>query len=201
MKKKTKIKILKGSLCVLTGFFLVFMAYYERKIDRNILAVVDTAEDNNRVYKDLSKENFMDTLENETGVVLLVNSRVNASKFIDLLYDLKGDYTIYVYSLKNDEISLALNDEGEVVVNQKQTKLYDELIEYLGVYADDYILVMEDGSFVNTKYKKVYTPTVLFIKEGKPIYSYAFIEEGITDEDLSEIYKDGYEILSNGYNS
>ena len=195
MKKKTKEKVLKGILSILTGFLLISIAYYERKIERSPMIIANVDENNNKVYQDVQKEDLMSILENETGVFLLVSSRISAGRFIDLLYDFKGDYTIYVYSLKNDEISLSLNN-NDIIVNKKQSKLYDELISYLGVYADDYVFVQEDGTVVKTDYKVVYTPTVLFIKNGRPIYSYSNISEEMTDDELKEIYKQGYEALN-----
>jgi len=201
MKKKTKIKFLKGILCVLTGFFLIFIAYYERKIDRSPLIATNIEENNNLVYKELNRDNLIGTLKSETGVVLFVSSRSDLNRFINLLYDLKGDYTIYVYSLKNDELVLSITDGDKIDVKQKQSKLYGQLVDYLGVYADDYVLFKEDGEIVKTEYKKVYTPTVLFIKKGKPVYSYSNISDALSDEDLTLIYKEGYEILMNGYDS
>ena len=201
MKKKTKIKFLKGILCVLTGFFLIFIAYYERKIDRSPLIATNIEENNNLVYKELNRDNLIGTLKSETGVVLFVSSRSDLNRFINLLYDLKGDYTIYVYSLKNDELVLSITDGDKIDVKQKQSKLYGQLVDYLGVYADDYVLFKEDGEIVKTEYKKVYTPTVLFINKGKPVYSYSNISDALSDEDLTLIYKEGYEILMNGYDS
>lgn len=201
MKKKTKNKIIKGSLCVLTGFLFLLIVYYERKIDRSPMILADLEENNNRVYEEVKKEDLLDVLRNETGVVLLVSNRVDASKFIDILYDYKDKYTIYVYSLRNDEMELSFNEENDIIVSKKQSKLYDELIDYLGVYADNQIIVSEDGSIIETDYKVIYTPTVLFIKSGKPIYSYSFMNEEISNEELIDIYKQGFEILKNGYNS
>lgn len=201
MKKKTKNKIIKGSLCVLTGFLFLLIVYYERKIDRSPMVLADLEENNNRVYEEVKKEDLLDVLRNETGVVLLVSNRVDASKFIDILYDYKDKYIIYVYSLRNDEMELSLNEENDIIVSKKQSKLYDELIDYLGVYADNQIIVNEDGSIIETDYKVIYTPAVLFIKSGKPIYSYSFMNEEISNEELIDIYKQGFETLKNGYNS
>ena len=193
MKKKTKIKFLKGILCVLTGFFLIFIAYYERKIDRSPLIATNIEENNNLVYKKLNRDNLIGTLKSETGVVLFVSSRSDLNRFINLLYDLKGDYTIYVYSLKNDELVLSITDGDKIDVKQKQSKLYGQLVDYLGVYADDYVLFKEDGEIVKTD--------CFIYKEGKPVYSYSNISDALSDEDLTLIYKEGYEILMNGYDS
>lgn len=201
MKKKTKNKIIKGSLCVFTGFLFLLIVYYERKIDRSPMMLAELEENNNRVYEEVRRENLLDVLRNETGVVLLVSNRVDASKFIDILYDYKDKYTIYVYSLRNDEMELSLNEENDIVVSKKQSKLYDELIDYLGVYADEQVIVSGDGNIIKTNYKVIYTPTVLFIKSGKPIYSYSFMNEEISNEELTDIYKQGFEVLKNGYNS
>ncbi len=201
MKKKTKEKILKGSLCVLTGFFLISLAYYERKLERSPMIIANLEENNNRVYQEVQKEDLLNILRNETGVVLFVSSMLDASKFIDILYDYKDKYTIYVYSLRNDKMELSLNEKKAIVVNKKQSKLYDELIDYLGAYADNQVFVDEDGSIIRTDYKVIYTPTVLFIKDGKPMYSYSFINEDISNEELIDIYKQGFDVLKNGYNS
>lgn len=201
MTKKFKKKIVKGSLCLFMGFLFLLVVYYERNIERSPVLIADLEENNNRVYNELDKDNFFDVVSNKTGAVLLVNSKTDVRKFIDYLYDFKENYTIYVYNLKGDEMSFSFNEENDLVVNKKQSKFYDQLIEYLGAYADDQVVVQDDGTIVKTNYKVIYTPTVLFIDNGKPIYSHSFLDEEISIQDLKDIYRQGFESLKNGYNS
>ena len=41
----------------------------------------------------------------------------------------------------------------------------------------------------------MYTPMVMFVKEGNILFSSSIVDDSITDEDLNVLYKKGFSLL------
>ena len=195
MKKLNKKKIIKGSLLIISSFLFLSLINYENKLDKTLISLNEKKE--NTVFTYVDKVSLMNILSNETGVVILTNSKTTSNRFINLLFEVKEQYKIYVYNMKNDEIKLTLTDNNEIEIEKESSEFYNKLLDILGSYAEDYILYDKNNERIKTDYKIIYTPTVLFIKDGKIKYSHAFIDNTLEDSDLLSIYKEAIKSLKN----
>lgn len=101
-------------------------------------------------------------------------------------------YYFNAYDIRDEK---KLNDNGEIVTEKEGTSEYNELISLLGDYASPY-----DG-LNDESVKRLYFPTVVFVKDGKIIKFHEGTVDGqksgqdnLTDEQKSElksIYSDG----------
>ncbi len=201
LNKKTKNELIKLSLCTLAGFLLLFLTYFDTILDRDDISLITYNDNQNKIFTNVTNKELMHVLDKETGIIILINSRKTANRIINLLVDVKTNEKIYIYNMKNDETILKLNEDDSVSVKQHPSDFYNNLINKLGLYAEDYTIIKEDGKEIKTDYKKIYAPTVLFVKDGKILLSHYISDEEIEDKDLLEVYSQGHKILNNGYNS
>lgn len=96
----------------------------------------------------------------------------------------QGVDTIYYLNNRNDREELEVSENNEIVVKKKESDEYHKLLEKLGNFASDYKL-----DNVRTNKKRLYFPTVLFVKDGKIVD----FHEGTIDsqkEPFKELTKD-----------
>ncbi len=195
MKKKTKKKIRKGILCTLTGFLLITLSYKETLIIEKEERKIANIEDG-EIFNYVDNEELMDILDKGTGVVLVVNKKTLVNTYLDLLYDLKGDNKLYVYNIKNEERVLSLNENNEIIVTKEGTEFYDKLLTKLGSHVEDYYVHINDEKTIKSEYKTLYTPSVLFISDGKILYCHYLMDNySLEEKDIIDAYSLGYDIL------
>ena len=197
IKKITKKKIAKGSLCLLISFLLISVGYLDSNINKNTISLI-TYTDNN-IYTNLKNTDLISTLENNTGVFLIVNTKKDINKYVDLLYKAGDNEKIFVYNIKDDEIILKLDKYGNIKIKQEASEIYKELLKYIDNYAENYILITSENKLIETKYKKIYTPMCLFVSDGNILFSH-YVYNEIDNEELINIYKEGFKKIK-GYNS
>ncbi|MDD2505007.1 MAG: hypothetical protein PHF21_01900 [Bacilli bacterium] len=114
-------------------------------------------------YVDYDK--IFEILDNGTGIIYFGFPEcpwcrnltpVLASSAIDYGID-----TIYYFNKHEDRNSLSLNKKGKIVTDKKGTKEYNKLIDLLKEVLPVYRGLNDDSI------KRLYFPTVLFVKEGK----------------------------------
>ena len=198
-KKKKQNKLIIGSLCILTGLLLFMLTYLDSQIDKENIELISYNE--NTVFTNVENNELLKILNEKTGAVLFINSRENINKLINILHSLNNKEKLYVYNVKNEELILELNEQNQIEKKQESTTFYKLLIDKLGAYSDKYLLKTDKGEIIDTKERKIYTPLVLFIKNGKILYSHYISGEEKNEEELIEIYKKGYEIISEEYSS
>lgn len=184
MKKKTKNKLNKGSL-LLAVFLFIILSYFDLNADKENITLI--ASNENTLYTNVNAKELLDVLDNETGVVIIVNDKVLIKTYMNILTKINNEYKIYVYNCKNDEIVLT-KENGEVKVVQDQSSDYKKLVDRLGYFSELYVI---DEDFTN--YYKISTPMVMFINNGDIKYSYSISNQSLTIEELSDIYKMGFE--------
>lgn len=192
--KKLKSNMMKGSLLFIVASFLIFLTYEETMQDRDnyLYALTDNK---NSIFEKVSVKEVINVLNNNTGVVLFVNDKKDINGFLDLLYDKEEDTNIYVCNVKNDEIVLELNENDNPVVKQRASKDYKLLLDRLGSYNETYYLNTSED-IIETDYKRIVTPMVLFVKNGNIMFShYVIEEENLTNEELLDIYSQGFELI------
>ncbi len=195
MRKIKKNKYLKGSLYILIGFFFALITYLDlNKSNKNDLVV-----QNDKIITNVTASELTSVLNSKSGVILITHDKSDSSRLLNILLDLKVKENFYIYNVKNDELVLELSsDEEEVIVKQKSTKDYETLLEKLGSYTEKYTLEDSGNNIIDTGYKKIYTPMVMFIKNGKIIFSHYIYDSSLEDDDLKEIYSKGINLLVSG---
>ncbi len=199
VKKKQNNNLIKGSLCILTGLLLSVFAYFDAKIDKNNISLMGYTE--NTVFTNVNNYELLRVLNKETGVVLIINNKEYMNKLVNILHSLNNGNKIYVYNIKNEELILGLNKNDEIVVKQEATEFYNILVNKLGAYSEKYTLTTKDGKIKETGKRKINTPMVLFVQNGKILYSHYISGKEKDDDELINIYKKGYIILNKDYSS
>lgn len=192
---KLKNKISKGSLYILIGFFFVLITLMDlNKSNENDLIV-----HNDKIITNVTPGELLDILDSKTAIVIITHDKVDSNRIVNILLDLKVKDNFYICNVKNDELILEFSsDEEEVLVSQHSTKDYEKLLDKLGSYTEKYTLSDSNNNIVDTGYKKIYTPMVMFIKEGNIMFSHYIYDDSIEDEDLKDVYSKGLNLISSG---
>ncbi len=144
------------------------------------------------------KEEVFDILEKD-AVIIFTSKNTDSKKVKQALYSaaLINNYgTIYEVDLTEEELVIELIDNKDVNIVKKSTEFYNKLISKLGLFSEIYAIKNQNGEYVNTGYQKIYTPFVVYIKDGKILYSYYLHEsEELTDKELKDIYSYGFNLL------
>ncbi|MBQ8681735.1 MAG: hypothetical protein IJ509_02365 [Bacilli bacterium] len=117
------------------------------------------------------------------------------SNLIDVSNDLKIE-TIYYVDVKEIRDTLKLNEDGNVVTEQKGTDDYYELLEKLETVLEDYTLTDENGNEINTEEKRIYAPNIVSVVNGVPTKMTTGISDKQTDaymELTEEITNESYD--------
>lgn len=151
---------------------------------------------NNKLYPEVSISNdnpvkyssydeIFEVLKSGTGVIYfgfpecpwarnLVPVMLSAAKEVEI-------DTIYYLNIKDDRDVLMLNENGDIITEKEGNKKYFELVEKLDSILDDYILTDNDGKSVSTGKKRIYTPLLIFVKNGKIIAHHTDTVDSQTD--------------------
>lgn len=201
----------KGSMIIIIIVFLfsIFMGYryFEDKKETTSKDAVTFKKEyealnnrvnpnNNKLYPKISISNdnpikyssydeIFEVLKSGTGVIYLgfpecpwarnlVPVMLSAAKEVEI-------DTIYYLNIKDDRDVLMLNENGDIVTEKDGNKKYFELVEKLDSILDDYILTDNDGKSVSTGKKRIYTPLLIFVKNGKIIAHHTDTVDSQTD--------------------
>lgn len=194
-RKNKKNKLIKGSLSILLGFLFVFLTYLDINIDKSKNNLITYNDD--KIFNYIDASEVLNVLDNEKGVIVVVNDRKDINRLINILLALNINENIYVYNSKEDEIILELT-EKEITVKQKPSKEYEKLLARLGSFTDRYLVSTPSRNYIETEYYKIYTPMVLFVNKGEIVFSNYIHDDKVTDEELKTIYKKGINLLETG---
>lgn len=169
----------------------------------------------NKKYTDLSIEydnpikysdydEIIDIIQNKTGIIYLgfpecpwcrnalpVLLEVAKDNNIDTIYykNIKNDRDSYI--VENSKLVYDLDENGEEI---KGTEGYFDLLEALDDYLTDYVIEYEDKIY-ETGEKRIYAPTVIFVKNGKVLGLHVSTVESqtdpfktLTDKQYDELY-------------
>lgn len=192
---KFKNKISKGSLYIFIGFFFVLITL----MDLNKSNESDLIVHNDKIITNVTTSELLNILDSKTAIVIITHDKVDSNRIVNILLDLKVKDNFYICNVRNDELLLEFSsDEEEVLVSQHSTKDYESLLDKLGSYTEKYTLMDSNNNIVDTGYKKIYTPMVMFIKEGNIMFSHYISDGSIEDDDLKEVYSKGLNLISSG---
>lgn len=210
---KRIIKILMGIMLVIIVILLTidvsinrltddeinFKWEYERFNEKKNLSnvkyiTVNVKENNNVIY--LDSKSTIDFLRNKTGVLLFGYPESNYTRnAVNVLLDMT-DEDIYYYNAYEIRDEKAKVDD-EIITKKEGTKDYYKILELIGDNAEAYEEI-GDGS------KRLYFPTILFVKNGKIKYMHSGTVDGnivtkvLSDKDkkeLKKIYKKGFKSI------
>lgn len=131
--------------------------------------IVDIKEDNPMVYK--TDDEIVKVLENGTGIIYFGFStcpwcRSMLPMLLKAAENTNVSEILYV-DVKEIRSQLTLGDQDEVVVKEKGTNGYYEILKQLDEVLEPYYLENKNGEKIDTKEKRLYAPTVVTIKDGK----------------------------------
>lgn len=123
-------------------------------------------DEHNKV-KYVSSKEVIKILKNKTGVILFGYPQSAWTRHVvEPLLEVReetGLEEIYYYNAYSIRDEKYLDDNGKVTVKKEGTDQYYEILDELGEFADSY-----EGLEDNT-IKRLYFPTVVFVKNGKVI--------------------------------
>ena len=164
-------------------------------------------EDNNVTY--LNETQVIEMLESGTGIIYFGFKecpwcRNAVPVLVNTAYEY-GVENIYYYNPSDIRNTLHLDEQGIIVTDKEGTNEYFRILELLGSNASVY------EGLNNDSIKRLYVPTVVFVKEGQIVLTHTATVDSQTDpsvkltdeqtDELSNIYADGinkvYEIICN----
>jgi thiol-disulfide isomerase/thioredoxin len=83
---------------------------------------------------------------------------------------------VYYYNIKNIRSKITANDDG-TLANESGTDFYYYLLNKLDAYLTEYKVKNSKGKEIDTNEKRLYAPTIVFVKDGEVIG----IHEGTID--------------------
>ncbi len=163
----------------------------------------------NNLYKYASKEQVLNILDHDTGVIYFGYSTCTWCKsMVSVLNDAASEAEvkeINYYDIKNDRDELVLNENNEIITEKQGTAFYRELLKELDDVLSPYLLKDSEGKEVDTEEKRIYVPLVVFVKEGEAVFAHQNTIESQDDpmkkltkkeeEELKAIYKKGFDLI------
>lgn len=132
----------------------------------------------------ISGKEMIDIVKNKTGVILLaypecIKMRMIMDTFLDTCNKMGIEKIYYLssYSIRDEKVK----EKDSINTLRKATKEYNQLLELFGNKAVDYKEI-DDGS------KRIYFPTIIFVKDGKIIdlYQTSDVEDETSFNNLSK---------------
>lgn len=163
--------------------------------------------ESNNPMKYKSADDLIDIISNKTGIIYLGFPECPwCRNAISVLLDVAEENDIkdiYYFNIKNERDSYTLEDSKLVYEKDengneiKGTKDYSKLLKALDSVLFDYVLEI-DGKKYETGVKRIYAPSVIFIKDGKIIGIQVSTVESQTDP-YKKLTKDQYNELYDIY--
>ncbi len=184
-------------MLVVAIFLLLIIINFEslRNTDENLLLSFNSSHTS---YKKVKGEVF--DILTEDAVIIFTSDDTEAKEAKRILYNAAviNDYRpIYEVDLTAEEIEIELVDNKNINITKEPTEFYKKLLSELGSFSEVYAIKNDFGEYINTGYQKIYTPLVVFVKDGNILYSlYLSQDEEISDEELKEIYLYGFKLLN-----
>lgn len=125
---------------------------------------VQILENSNVEYK--NAEEIIDILKSGTGIIYFGFPECPwCRNIIPLLVDVVSEYNTTFYYFNGSDIRdiKHLDDNGNIIVDKEGTKEYYEILSLLGEFTSEY------NGLNDNNIKRLYFPTIVFVKEGKII--------------------------------
>ncbi len=130
---------------------------------------VNIREDN--VFKKTSEDEIVDIIKNQTAVIFFgFNTCPWCRNLINVLDEAAKQTNIakiYYLDVLDIRDELELDEDNNVIVKKQGTSAYYQILELLHDQLDDYTLKNKNNEQINTNEKRLYSPTVVTVKNGK----------------------------------
>lgn len=152
-----------------TKFYDEYTAYNNKKTSSDKDYPYVNIEKNN-LYTYVSDDELKELLNNGTGVLYLGFPTCPwCRNMVPVLNEAGEEYginKINYYNIKEIRSSFAFDDDNKLIKTDGN-EIYSFLLEKLDKFLEDYSVTDNNGKSVKTGEKRVYAPTVVFIKEGE----------------------------------
>lgn len=128
---------------------------------------VNILENNNVKYKNVNE--IIDILKSGTGVIYFGFPECPwCRNLVPVLVNTLNEYTVpfYYYNAYDIRDNKHLDENGNIVVDKEGTEEYYELVDVLKDYLGEY------SGLNDSSIKRLYFPTIVFVKEGKILYTH-----------------------------
>lgn len=159
-----------------------FKEEYEKlnhKKDREGNSYLNLSIDSDNIIQYATYDKIFSLLERGTGIIYFGTPESNQSRaLLPILFDASeevGVDTIYYLDLSADRDQKELGEDGKLITKKEGSKNYQRLVKKLESVLENYD-GLEDDSI-----KRVYFPTLVFVKDGEIIASHVGKEESNND--------------------
>lgn len=197
---KNKKLLIRISAILLLGIAFLFLIIIDpyKNMEEEKVALLYGEE---KIFSKITKENLLKLFDNSTAVVYIGKINDEDSKIIKKVYNsAKKSLINKIYYINiEDEKSILKYENNFVVVEKEETEFYRKLLDKLGSFTETYTLYNIYNEPINSGYKTIYTPMVIFIKNGKVIFTHYIDNLDKTEDELKsleDIYIEGFKKIN-----
>lgn len=197
-KKKLLIRISAILLLGIAFLFLIIVDPYKDIKDDEKVALLDGEE---KIFSKITKENLLKLFDNSTAVIYIGKINNEDTEIIKTIYNSAKTSSIEkVYYINiEDEKGILKYENNSVIIEKEETEFYKELLNKLGSFTETYTLYNEYNEPINSGYRTIYTPMIIFIKSGKVIFTHYIDNLNKTEDELrllQDIYIEGFKKIN-----
>lgn len=198
-----KVVILVLFLCLITGCTekgektdaMKFKEEYEKlngqKQEKGVYSTITIPEDNAIIYSNVGE--ILSLLENGTGIIYFgypecpwcrsaIGPLLNSANMVGIDH-------IYYVNAKDMRDQKHLDENGNIVIDKKGTEEYEDLLKALDIVLPSYKGLKDDTT------KRLYVPSVVFVKEGQIVKYHEGTVESQTDPNILLTEKEEKELV------
>lgn len=131
-------------------------------------STVEVMDDNNVVY--LSDEETVNFLKNGTGIIYMGFKECpwcrNSVPVLLSACNNANIEKVFYLDVTNIKSTIVLDAKNKPQTTKKGTDAYYEILDIMKDYFNDYYLTDKNGKKISTNEKRIFSPTVLTVKDG-----------------------------------
>ena len=167
---KDKYYILGGILVILIAtLFLSFETYKEENKEIAISSKIEKEysflENDNKIHY-LNSKDFDELYTKGNGIFLLCHYEFKACQDIMRIVNENEHNTINYYDILNDRDEISMDTNDNIIKIEDGSYIYKKLLKILDDFLPKYSLLLEDKSYKKIDEKRLYMPTLIYLKEG-----------------------------------
>ncbi len=155
-----------------------------QKKDKDGNTYLELSIESDNVIQYVMYDKIFSLLERGTGIIYFGTPKSNQCReLLPILFDASDEVgidTVYYLDLSNDRDQKKMGEDGKIITEKEGTKNYYKLLEKL-----DSIVKSYDG-LENGDIKRIYFPTLIFIKDGEIIANYMGSSSPNTNTTMSQ---------------
>ena len=167
---KDKYYILGGILVILIAtLFLSFETYKEENKEITISSKIEKEYsflENDKQINYLNSKNFDELCTKGNGIFLLCHYEFKACQDIMRIVNENDHNTINYYDILNDRDEISMDTNDNIIKIEDGSYIYKKLLKIFDDFLPKYSLLLEDKSYKKIDEKRLYMPTLIYLKEG-----------------------------------